>query len=497
MALRRNPIVYEINTWVWLADLSKRFGRQVTLGNIPSEVFDELEAWSIDAVWLMGVWERSAKSREIAYRHPDLQHEFYRTLPEFTQEDVIGSAYSISRYEAAALIGGRDGLAAFRAGLKLHNIALILDYVPNHVSIDHHWMHDTPNALIRGTEETIAARPSLYFRTDNGLIFAHGRDPYFPAWTDTAQVNAFSAEGRAKSLETLKNIATQCDGVRCDMAMLMVNRIFGNLWGLNLPNQQTPTVEFWQEIIPAIKAVLPDFVFIAEVYWEMEAELITQGFDYTYDKRLYDRMLHESVHTVRDHLLAASSYQRHMVRFIENHDEQRAVTSFGLEKSQAAATMILTLPGAKLLHEGQFDGRKVRVPVQLGSRPNEKANPALSMWYHRLLATAGHDVYHEGTFMSLASHPILSSDVGHESVFCFAWVLGSEWQIVAVNLSNQAVKARVMIPRPDFAGIKAWTFRDILNPDHAVLYDGDDLLTSGLVVDLPAYGANLFQIERA
>jgi hypothetical protein len=327
---------------------------------------------------------------------------------------------------------------------------------------------------------------------ENGEIIAHGRDPYWPAWTDTAQVNAFSREGREQSLAILRNIAQQCDGIRCDMAMLMVNRVFAQTW--NQPNG--PESEFWQELIPLVKQEYPNFVFMAEVYWEMEAELQALGFDYTYDKRLYDRLLHESNAAIRDHLLAATSYQRRMVRFVENHDEARAAAYFNLERSLAAATLTATLPGARLIHEGQCDGRKIRIPVQLGQRPKEKPIPQIQAYYQKLTAEISQAAYHEGIFMMLASHPILGDDAGHENLFAFAWTLAADWRIVVVNYSDQVVKGRIMLPRPEFAGLATWSFDDALNPGNAVLHIGDDLLTSGLPVELPAWGTLLYSVAK-
>lgn len=493
MALRRNPIVYEINTWVWLTELTERCGRPITLGNVPSEIYDELVSLHPDTVWLMGVWERSPRGREIALHHPDLQFEFQRVLPDFKPEDVVGSPYAIHRYVVDEHLGGPDGLAEFRAQLHQRGISLILDYVPNHVAVDHPWTIEHPACLVHGTPGDLKTRPTSFYQVpENGEIIAHGRDPNWPAWTDTAQVNAFSREGREQSLATLMNIAQQCDGIRCDMAMLMVNRIFSQTWSWS----DIPSSEFWQDIIPPIKQDYPNFVFMAEVYWEMEAELQALGFDYTYDKRLYDRLLHDSNAAIRDHLLAATSYQRRMVRFVENHDEARAMSSFGFEKSLAAATLMVTLPGARMIHEGQCEGRKVRIPVQLGHRPAEKPVEQVQAFYQKLTAEVGHAAYHEGTFMMLASHPILGDDAGHENLFTFAWALAEDWRIVVVNYSDQAIKGRIMLPRPEFGGLAAWSFEDALNPGNAILHIGDDLLTSGLPIELPAWGAYLFSVSK-
>ncbi len=495
--MRRNPLIYQVNTWVWLADLGERFGRTVTLGTVPAEVYDELASWHPDAIWAMGVWERSPRGREIALAHEGLQFEYEKALPGFKPEHVVGSPYAIHRYVVDSRLGGPDELVAFRAQLRRHGIGLILDYVPNHVAVDHPWTVEQPDCLVQGSAQDLRSRPLSYFVVpENGKVFAHGRDPNWPAWTDTAQVDAFSPVARTQSLAALMDIASQCDGVRCDMAMLVVNRVFARVW--NRAAEQTPATEFWQETIPPVRARHPGFLFMAEVYWDMEAELQALGFDYTYDKRLYDRLRKETVHTVRDHLLAASSYQQRMVRFTENHDEARALTAFGVvEKACAATVVIAALPGAKLFHEGQFEGRRIRVPVQLGRRAQEPVHEELVAFYRRLLNEVKDPPYHDGTFMALAAHPILDADAGHENLLAFAWALGEDWRMIVVNYGDQPVEGRIMLPRPAFAGFLTWRFDNVLAPGEPVLQVGDDLLTSGFPVTLDAYGAQIFVITRS
>jgi hypothetical protein len=496
LPLRTNPVLYEINTWVWLADLSERYGHPVTLADIPAEVFDELKSWHLDAVWMMGVWERSPRGRQTALEHEGLQFEYEQALPGYTPEIVVGSPYAVRRYVVDDRLGGRGGLASFRAQLQERGIGLILDYVPNHVAIDHPWTVECPACLVRGSEDDLARQSGSYFRVpENGLIFAHGRDPYWPAWTDTVQIDAFSREAREQSLNVILDIASQCDGLRCDMAMLVVNRVFAGVWSRS--PDETPATEFWEAIIPPVRSLCPDFVFMAEVYWDMEAELQALGFDYTYDKRLYDRLRYENVHTVRDHLLAASHYQRKLVRFVENHDEARAITAFGLEKSQAAAAIVAALPGAKLFHEGQFEGRRARVPIQLGRRPAEQPIAVLSTFYHKLLAEIQAAPYHDGTFAVLGVQPILGRDAGRENLLAFAWALGEDWRIIVVNYGDQPVKGRIMLPCPAFAGVGVWRFDDVLYPAQPVLYSGDDLLIAGLPVTLDSYSAAIFAVTRA
>jgi hypothetical protein len=185
-----------------------------------------------------------------------------------------------------------------------------------------------------------------------------------------------------------------------------------------------------------------------------------------------------------------------MVRFVENHDEARAANSFGPETSLAAAALTAALPGAKLMYDGQFEGRTIKVPVQLARRPAEKPNETIMAFYHRLMEEVSTAPYHDGNFMTLATQTILGADRGYENLFAFAWALGDDWRLAVINYSAGAVQARIMLPRPDFAGV-SWSFHDALNPDIKALHNGDDLLTSGLPVELPAYGAHLLTVKRA
>ena len=202
-------------------------------------------------------------------------------------------------------------------------------------------------------------------------MLAHGRDPYFPAWPDVVQLNAFAPDLRAAVAETLLDLAGQCDGVRCDMAMLMLNDVFARTWGDRAGPR--PAEEYWPDLIAAVKAATPDFVFLAEAYWDLEWTLQQQGFDYCYDKRLYDRLVHEHAEQVRGHLTADVAYQDKLLRFIENHDEPRAAATFPPERARAAAVATLTQTGARLVHEGQLEGRRCSCPSSSPAGPTSRA----------------------------------------------------------------------------------------------------------------------------
>jgi hypothetical protein len=367
-----NPSIYEINTLVWLSELSRKHGTAITLANVPAVEWDGIAACGLDAVWLMGVWERSPLSVQIAREHPGLQDEYRRALPDYTADDVAGSPYCIHRYEADARVGGRAGLAAARRALAGRGLRLMLDFVPNHTARDHPWVDAHPEYYVQDA-------PSESFER-GGRRIAMGRDPYFPAWTDVAQLNAFDPDLRQAVLETLLDIASQCDGVRCDMAMLVTNEVFARTW-----NKTPPQTEYWPGAIAGVRERNPGFLFIAEVYWDMEWKLQQQGFDYCYDKRLYDRLKNGDAASIRAHLGADISYQCRLIRFLENHDEPRAAAAMPGDRHRAAALAVATLPGANLWHEGQFEGRKIKLPVQLARRPEEPVDGSLRAFYRDLL----------------------------------------------------------------------------------------------------------------
>ncbi len=451
----------------------------------------DAEFLHFDAIWLMGVWDRSPKSKEIASLHPGLQQEYRDALVDFTREDVIGSPYSVFNYHVDSRLGGSDGLTTFRMQLMDRDKFLILDYVPNHMSVDHFWTMDKSDIFIKGTIEDLNQNPNEYF-SNYDTVYAHGRDPYFPPWTDTVQINAFSSEARLQAISTLHDIAEQCDCVRCDMAMLMTNEVFSRTWGTRAG--PIPDTEFWEEIIPAIRKEYPNFLFIAEVYWEMEWNLQQQGFNYCYDKRLYERMAHENAQSINEHIRADLEFQNKLLRFIENHDEQRAVTVFGEERSRAAAIITLTLPGARLIHENQMLGHKIKIPVQLKRRPEEIDNEELNEFYQRLLKAAPERLLSEGNWAFCRADPLSEYDHTNINLITYQWWTNERRQLTIVNFSPSFSRAHVKIDGINY-GSDEWTFTDILN--HKVYsYKGEDLDHNGLYVDLGSWRGHIFEIQK-
>ena len=116
--------------------------------------------------------------------------------------DVIGSPYCVRDYVVDERFGGPDALAAAREQLAHRGLALILDYVPNHMAPDHPWVTARPQCLLAGSDEELALHPEAFIRTAGGVV-ANARDPYFPPWPDVVQLNAFSLALREAVLETL------------------------------------------------------------------------------------------------------------------------------------------------------------------------------------------------------------------------------------------------------------------------------------------------------
>ena len=483
----RHPTIYEINTWVWLTELSEQAQRPVTLGSVPTQVWDNLASYGFDAVWLMGVWQRSPAGIAISLQNDGLVSEFHRLLPDFTPEDNVGSAYCVKKYLVDTRLGGPEGLAHARAQLAERGMRLILDFVPNHVAADHAWATEHPEYFIQGSAEELAERPGDFIRVGDHVL-ACGRDPYFPPWQDVLQLNAFGPDLRKAATETVLSIADQCDGMRCDMAMLLLNRVFERTWQARAGAR--PQTEYWREVIGLVKRRYPDVLFIAEAYWDLEWELQQQGFDFCYDKRLYDRLEHESAEAVRLHLCADPGYQQKLVRFLENHDEPRAAATFPASKARAAAVTVSTLQGAVLFHEGQFEGRRVRLPVFLRRRPKEPVDRSLVEFYAMLLRVL-RDPDVKGGQWQLCEGTGWPDNQSHVNLVAWCWTHQDRRHLVIVNLSDRPSQGRIRIPSPAVDG-RTLRMTDALSGT-AYERDGNEVQQAGLYVDLDAWGVHVLK----
>jgi hypothetical protein len=272
--------------------------------------------------------------------------------------------------------------------------------------------------------------------------------------------------------------------------MLLTRDVFLRTWGGEFDE---PGADFWPAAVAAVKAQSPEFVLLAEVYWDMEYELQQQGFDYTYDKRLYDRLREHDARQVNAHLRADLGYQERMVRFVENHDEPRAAEAFPPPRDLAASTLTLTLPGLRLLHEGQLEGRRKKLSVHLGRRPDEEADVRVAGHYRRLLAALRHWVFHEGSWQLLEAREAGPGDESFGSFVASVWEVGDERRLVVANLSHGGARCRLPLGAEALAG-REWFLTDLLG-EARYLRAGDELLRPGLYLDVPGHGYHLFDIK--
>jgi hypothetical protein len=494
-----HPLLYQINTRVVLNERGATLRRPATFDDITDAYLEEIAGKGFQWVWFLGAWQTGAAARQISRANPKLRESYLRALPDLREEDIVGSPFAICAYDVNQSFGGDAALARLRARMASRGLKLLLDFVPNHTAPDHPWVMNHPEYYVRGTEDDLAQQPQNYARIASGrksTILAHGRDPYFDGWPDTFQLNYRHAGFREAQLVELGRVADRCDGVGCDMAMLLQPQIFQRTWGSRaFPSDGTPPRDtpFWPEAIASVRKRHPGFMFVAEVYWDMEWELQQAGFDYTYDKRLYDRLRAVFAAPVRDHLRAETAYQDHSLRFLENHDEPRAAEAFSSLVHRAAAVTTFFSRGLRFFYEGQLDGRRVQPSMHLGRRPAEPADHDLHEFYARLLRCLRRPEVHEGDWQLATCRQAWPGNPTHDQFIVASWQAGERRLLTVVNYGGFQGQCWV---RPGFLGMVGRHFMlvDLLGP---VEYErsGDEMAANGLYLDLPPWGHHVFELR--
>ena len=446
----KHPHLYEINTRVLLTSLSEP-GRRATLDDVPDIYWQSLADRGMHWVWLMGVWTLVEKQHDPDLIPAGMMEEFRALLPDLSDADIDGSPYAIDAYEVDPRLGGEEALLRVRQTLNRLGIGLMLDFVPNHFGAHTRWLSTHPEYFL-AVPAAAARDGSNTFFSPKGMdsrYFAHGKDPYFAAWQDTLQVDYSKAETRAFMSGQLERLATLCDGVRCDMAMLAVPRVFSQTWEGHRIWNNTP---FWPRAIRQAKQVNPDFTLLAEVYWDMESEMLAMGFDYCYDKTFYDRLTEPQ--GLKAHFNAEPTYLTQTARFLENHDEQRVAARLSFDQHAAAAALVGFGPGMRFWHMGQWEGLKRKIPVQLNRGPVEHCDcevctrdplphgcRQVKQMYDALFEVFNSDVLIDGEW----------SHVDHPDLWVWEWRLEQEWRLVAMNYSNAPRSMPEMVERDDLS----------------------------------------------
>ena len=486
----RYPSLYQINTRVWLTELSRKLGRAATLDDVPDAALDRLADLGFDWVWFLSVWQTGPAAQAVSRANPGWRREFEETLPDLKDEDIAGSGFAIQSYTVHRNLGGDAALARLRKRLQKRGLKLMLDFVPNHMAPDHPWIDEHPEYFVPGSETDLARAPRNYCRvqTKHGpLLLAYGRDPYFDGWPDTLQLNYGNPELQRAMIAELERIAGQCDGVRCDMAMLVLPDVFERTWGIRADL-------FWPKATESVRRKHPDFQFMAEVYWDLEWTLQRQGFDYTYDKRLYDRLREGHGRPVREHLHAALDYQTKLARFLENHDEPRASASFDSRVHRAAAVITYFIPGLRFFHQGQFEGRKKRISPHLVRAPEESPDKEIEEFYDHLLAILRKPIVKSGEWQWLACQPAWDGNGSWDSFIAHSWQgSGGERILITVNYAHHPSQCYLNLPFDEIKN-RSVQLKDSLS-SACYTREGNELLERGLYLDLQPWSYHVFDLE--
>jgi glycosidase len=487
------PLLYEINTRCWLRELSERHGRSITLANVPESEFQLWQRLGFSHIWLMGIWTSGSRARAQALNSSGLARAYSEALPGWTEADVNASPYAVAAYRVSPTLGGESELQAFRRKLQSFGLKLLLDFVPNHLGLDHPWVTAEPDLFVQSAN---AGPDTFVAETEFGKRYIlYGKDPNCPAWTDTVQLDYRRAQTRARMTDLLLQTADLCDGVRCDMAMLLLNDVFANTWKGYPSSEPKAAKEFWEEAISATRKRHPEFLFLAEVYWGLEPRLQSLGFDCTYDKALYDTLVSWSPGAVQRHLLGMPpSCLAASAHFLENHDERRIASILSESEHRAAALIILGLPGMGFIHEGQLSGLRRRLPVQLARRAHEPDDAVTRSMYDRLLTSLQQTAVGHGDYDLLAPRDAWATNPTAQHFVLVQWTgSNSSFDLVVVNLAAHASQCYAPLKLRQ-TSVASWNLSDLLGTDRFVRRT-DEMVDRGLYLDLAANGAQILHFE--
>ena len=387
-------------------------------------------------------------------------------------------------------LGGAAGLKQFRERLHAHRLKLILDFVPNHLGLDHAWVRERPDLFVQGSPRA----PGTFSEktVDGRRWLAHGRDPYFPPWADTVQLDYRQPATHVAMRHQLHAVAELCDGVRCDMAMLVTNEVFARTWA-DFPCRvpQPPVEEFWKETIASVRRISPEFLFLAEVYWNLEAHLQSLGFDFTYHKTVYDHLVARRYPPLQQHLLAASpSFLQASAHFLENHDEPRIASLLQPAEHRAAALLTLALPGMKILHEGQLSGWVKKAGIHFARRLVEPGQAEVSSFYESLLRILPTTALGRGKAVVLRPQEALPGNTTAENTVAVLWRedgLVFEFDLAVVNLAPHPSQCRLQW-KMEGTPKQSWKIRNLLGRE-PILFPESEQQGPTICLDLPAHAA--------
>lgn len=392
-----NLVLIAKNTFVWLHQLSRAYGRQIsTLDQVPDEELKRLADSGFTGLWLIGLWERSVASARIKQMCGN--------------NEAIASAYSIHDYQIAASLGGQNALQNLKDRAESLGIRLASDMVPNHMGIDSTWVLDHPDWFIsldnspfpsyRFDGADLSPRDSVgiyledhyYSKDDAAVVFKrldknnnssrfiyHGNDGTSMPWNDTAQLNYLLPEVREAVIQTILRVARDFHIIRFDAAMTLAKKHYQRLWypepgtGGAIPSRAEHAMsksqfnelfpeEFWREVVDRVGAEVPDTLLLAEAFWLMEGYFVRSlGMHRVYNSAFMNMLRDENNTDYRKIIKDTISFEpeilKRYVNFMNNPDERTAIEQFGSgDKYFGICILMCTLPGLPMFGHGQLEG---------------------------------------------------------------------------------------------------------------------------------------------
>jgi len=431
----------ELSTRPWIYYLSQKYGKQFQkLSDIPDQEFQQIKEMGFDFVWMMGVWQLGEFGLNYDRTNQQLLQEYSQVLPGYTIDDIIGSPYAVTNYTCNYELGSDEDIFNMKTKLNEIGLKLMLDFVPNHSAVDCNWTSSDMDYYIL-SPKGIPIDPSKYMSNR----IAYGSAGWGQSWFDTAQFNYWNPQLRKVRMQQIAHVASLSDGIRCDMAYLLVNSLFGSNWAENLQSWgwNEPSTEFWSDAISYVKQLYPSVLFLAEVYDPYMQTLLDQGFDYVYEKDLYDLIYDNNLDNIRSWLSnSGENYISHGAHFIENHDQPRAPSYFGSwEKADAAALLTFTIPGLRFYWMWQFNGYSNQLDIHLRREEPEPAVPQVQQFYPIFLNITNSDVFRYGTWTYLG----VSGSNSAWRLIAYRWEYENEKRLCVINYSDTSGSGSIVL----------------------------------------------------
>ena len=393
------------STYVWLEQLSRKYGRHIhKLDQIPDEELRLMADRGMTALWLIGLWERSVASQRIKHLRG--------------QSDAVASAYSLKEYNIAEDLGGNAGYENLRNRAARYGLRLASDMVPNHMGIDSPWVVEHPDWFVFRWESPFPAYsfhgPDLssdsrveikiddhyYDQTDAAVAFRvrynsdgstryiyHGNDGTTFAWNDTAQLDYSKSYVREQVMQAILHVARMFPIIRFDAAMVLAKRHVQRLWfplpgvGGSIPSRAENAMtdeefnaimpaEFWREVVDRVAQEVPGTLLLAEAFWMLEGYFVrTLGMHRVYNSAFMNMLRDEENAKYRSYLKKTIEFDpdilKRYVNFMSNPDERTTIDQFGSgDKCFGVATLMATMPGLPMFGHGQIEGYTERYGME-------------------------------------------------------------------------------------------------------------------------------------